>query len=247
MKSSHALPHPFRRLPRRIEISEILDDPQEVSTRALTRSLGAMTRVNRRLGGVRSLLHHLRPLARDRAPGALSLLDMGVGSGALPRTLTRTLAGDGVELEWTGVDHELPVLGVARQLQGAGSNRELVCGDALALPFAANSFDVVISSLTLHHLRDSEVPRALEEAARVARIAVLISDLERHPLHYLGARVLASSWWRHDPITRHDGPASVLRSFTRAELERLSRDLPFERVRVHRHLPFRIVLEGVLA
>ncbi len=246
MKPPQSLPHPFRRLPRRIEVAEILDDPEGVSTQALTRSLGAMTQVNSRLGGVRSLLRHLRPLTRSLGHRSLSLLDMGVGSGSLPREVSRALEGEGVKVEWIGVDRELPVLGVARQDQN-GPNRELVCADALALPFAANSFDVVISSLTLHHFADEAARLALEEAARVARMAVLMSDLERHPLHYLGARVLARSWWRNDPITRHDGPASVLRAFTRAELESLSRSLPFERVQVHRHLPFRIVFEGIPA
>jgi SAM-dependent methyltransferase len=246
MKPPPSLPHPFRRLPNRLEVAEILDDPKGVSPQALTRSLGAMTGVNNRLGGVRSLLRHLRPLARDRGHRALSLLDMGVGSGALPRAVSRALADDGVKVEWTGVDRELPVLGVARQNQ-EGPNRELVCGDALTLPFATNSFDVVISSLTLHHFADEEAQLALEEAARVARVAVFMSDLERHPLHYLGARVLARSWWRNDPITRHDGPASVLRAFTRGELESLARSLSFERVQIHRHLPFRIVFEGIPA
>jgi ubiquinone/menaquinone biosynthesis C-methylase UbiE len=246
MKRPPALPHPFRRLPHRIEVAEILDDAEGVSIQALTRSLGAMTKVNSRLGGVRSLLRHLRPLARSLGRRSLSLLDMGVGSGALPRAVARALANEGVEVEWTGVDRELPVLGVARRDPGE-ANRELVCGDALALPFPAKSFDVVISSLTLHHFGDEEARLALEEAARVARMAVFISDLERHPLHYLGARLLARSWWRNDPITSHDGPASVLRAFTRAELESLARDLSFRRVQVHRHLPFRIVLEGIPA
>ncbi len=80
--------------------------------------------------------------------------------------------------------------------------------------------------------------------ARVCRGVVLVNDLERHRLHYLGARALAATVWRHCPVTRYDGPLSVLRSFTRAELEVLGRRAGLLDLRVRRHFPFRLVLEA---
>jgi SAM-dependent methyltransferase len=251
---SPSLPPVFRRLPRREHHEEILDGG-EVTGPDLVRSLGAMAMVNRRLGGVRALRGALREL---RAPGEprlepLTLLDVGTGNGNLARALATTLRRGGRAVRAVGIDLHQSVLEAA---QAAGPDAEGVSGrkraplrlvraDGLHLPFADGSVDVVTSSLTLHHLTDGEVRALLAEAARVARRRVLLTDLERHPLHYAGARLLGLTVWRRDPITRIDGPLSVLRSFTRSELEGLAEDAPFRSVRIHRSFPFRLVLDGV--
>jgi hypothetical protein len=56
---------------------------------------------------------------------------------------------------------------------------------------------------------------------RVARIAVVVNDLERGRLHYLLARLASLV----DPsrISRHDGPASVRQAYTADELRGLLR------------------------
>ena len=54
------------------------------------------------------------------------------------------------------------------------SSDDLREGDALQLPFADDSFDWVVETGVLHHIR--HWPRAVAEMARVARYGVLISD-----------------------------------------------------------------------
>jgi|HubBroStandDraft_5_1064220.scaffolds.fasta_scaffold152745_1 hypothetical protein len=95
----------------------------------------------------------------------------------------------------------------------------VVAGDALDLPFADASMDVVSCCLFLHHLEPLQVARYLAEARRVARVAVVINDLERSPLHYRLAKLNRLI----DPsrISRHDGPVSVRRAYTRSELARM--------------------------
>ena len=78
------------------------------------------------------------------------------------------MAGDG---RWragsvTGADFTLPMLAVARRRAAAGARRSrFVQADALALPFAAASFDVVTISYGLRNIAD--IPRALGEMRRV--------------------------------------------------------------------------------
>jgi 2-polyprenyl-3-methyl-5-hydroxy-6-metoxy-1,4-benzoquinol methylase len=120
----------------------------------------------------------------------------------------------------------------------------VLAADGMKLPFARNTFDVAMSSMTLHHLDDSHARRFVAELARVAICAVIINDLERHPVNYIGARVLAATVWRKDPYTRHDGPVSVLRSFTSRELHAVGEQAGLQDVRVHRHFPYRLALIG---
>lgn len=237
-----SLPSPFRPLPRRVHHPEILDSPSPPSQAALRRSLREMWRVNRCLGGMRGLLLHLRSLSRVETRERLSLLDVGVGRGDVPAALAERLRREGLEVRWVGLDPSRAALRAADAETSTHAGQ--VQGDGLRLPFADDAFDVVISTLTLHHLRDDGARAFLTEAARVARRVVLVSDLERHRLSYLGARLLAATWWRSDPVTRYDGPLSVLRSFTADELREMASRVPFRRLRIHRHFPFRLLLEG---
>ena len=94
-----------------------------------------------------------------------------------------------------------------------------VCGDALALPFRNESFDVVGSSLFVHHLEPDEVARFLDEGLRVARHAFVINDLMRHSLHW-GLAVAGRAIYR-SRLTRHDAPASVRRAYSVDEIRRI--------------------------
>ena len=96
-----------------------------------------------------------------------SLLDVGSGTGRV----LRQLRGDH-DLRVCGIE---PVEELRRQGHARGlSEEELRLGDALALDFPDNSFDVVCEFAVLHHIRDHG--RAVAEMCRVAKRAVFLSD-----------------------------------------------------------------------
>ncbi len=95
----------------------------------------------------------------------------------------------------------------------------LFCGDALALPLADGSVDVVASCLFLHHLTEEETCVFFKEALRVARVAVVVNDLERSRIHYALAQL--ASLLDPSRLSEHDGPVSVRRAYTPRELTRI--------------------------
>lgn len=220
---------------------ELLDDPGRHPAE-LAESLEQVAQVNRLFGGTRSLRVHLDRFAGD---AHLRLLDVGTGNGRLAESLVRWAATRGGRWHLTGLELHEAVIQVARLGPlGRGAGFTLVRGDALALPFCDGAFDVVCCTLTLHHFRDEDAVRLVSELGRVARRTVLVSELERHRLAYLSARVLARTLWRRNRVTRHDGPLSVLRAFTPTELLEIGRRGGLREPRVRRHFPFRLVLEG---
>lgn len=222
--------------------AEILDRP-DMDPGRLEASLARVTEVNRYLGGVRSLRLHLGAL---RGRDGIRLLDVGTGDGGVLRDLLAWgRAGGGRDWKGVGLDRSAPALRVAASRATSDrSGVRLVRGDALGLPFRAGAFDASFATLTLHHFSDRRAVAVVAEMVRVSRERVVVSDLERSLLCWLGARLLAATRWRRDPITRHDGPLSVRRSFTPAELERIGRRAGLEESRVVRHVPFRLVLTG---
>jgi SAM-dependent methyltransferase len=166
---------------------------------------------------------------------------VGTGNGEVLRALISWSASRGGCWRGFGLDIHPDVVALASEKGRNRPSLPIVRADALALPFADGAFDVALCTLTLHHFPNGDAVRLLRELARVARRLVLVSDLERSRLAYLFSRLFALTWWRANRITRHDGPVSVLRSFTPGELGELGRRAGLS-ARVRRCFPFRLTL-----
>lgn len=211
---------------QRVVIPELLDSdagtPQEIGD-----SLRDLARIHRWFGGVSTTQNLIQRVAARTGRRQLSLLDVASGSGELPHAVRRQLRRH-VTLDVTLMDR-------ARTHLNGASNA--VVGDALAMPFERSSFDLVSSSLFVHHLEPAEVAKFVNEALRVARIAVLINDLQRNWLHL--AAVYAGFLLFRSRVTRHDAPASVRRAYTAAELRGMLRETQAARVEISSHYLFR--------
>jgi SAM-dependent methyltransferase len=228
---------------RRAEHAPERMDAPDVDPGGLRRALDDIAVVNRWLGARRALLRHL-PGALPEGSAPARVLDVGTGSCDLPLAVARWARGRRPVLI-TGVDAHAATIDAARDRTRACPEIRLSRADALRLPFREGAFDLALLSMTLHHMDGPDLVRVLREIGRVARGGVvLVCELERALPHYLGARLLAATLWRRHAVTRHDGPLSVLRAFTPAELLELARSAGLHQPRVHRHPFYRLVLRA---
>ena len=191
---------------KRVVVPELLDSdsgtPREVAD-----SLADLRMLNRRFGGVNTMSSLLREVAAARGISEIDWLDVAGGAGDVATLAGQSLSRLGLIVRPVVMDR------ATTHMNGRGRN---VCGDALALPFRDSSFDVVGSSLFAHHLEPEELVRFARESLRVARLALVINDLIRHPLHL--ALALAGRPIYRSRITRHDSAASVRRAYTMDEV-----------------------------
>jgi SAM-dependent methyltransferase len=229
------------RLRRRERAHELMDAP-DVEPATLTAALDHVAMVNRWTGARRALLRHL-PWALP--PGRSRVLDVGTGSADMPLAMADWAERQRRPLSILAADRHGATLDVARRRIGRRPDITAIRADALQLPFPTGSIDLAILSMTLHHMERSALVAALAELARVARGGrILVAELERCIPNYLGARLLAATIWRSNPVTRHDGPLSVLRSFTPRELRDLAASAGLRQAVVHRHPFYRLVLRA---
>jgi len=228
--------------PARQRGTEILDDPGDNPALAL-RSLRDVALANRFFGGRRAVLVEVRrvlralrekPSARNPQHPVL-LLDIGTGLGDIPRAAQRMAAGTSLPLTTIGVEL-VPALARA----ASTSCTHGLAADAMSLPFADGSIDIVTCSQVLHHFDGPDADRLLQECTRVASSAVIIGDLRRSWFAVAGLWA-ASFLLRFHPVSRHDGIVSILRGFTRDELQALAERATGCSVRAQRAPGFRVV------
>lgn len=218
--------------PARRDGREILDG-DGLDPRIVQRSMGDVARANALFGGASALLAELEPTLHSLPPVA-TLLDIGTGLGDIPAQARNRAKGHGVELHTVGLD-------IAPELAAASAEKvdAAVCADALRLPFADDSIDVVTCSQVLHHFPSTSGTELLREMNRVARVRVVVSDLRRSWTAAGGLWVASFPLFFH-PISRHDGVVSVLRGFTPVELERLVNQSVGANARASRRFAFRV-------
>ncbi len=192
--------------------TELLDDPAADPALA-AESFRNISRSNRWFGGAAAMRYGLRRALGGVGPDAtLSLLDLGTGAGDLPQAARRWAARRGVRLVPMGLERSRVAAGIA---QGAGVPCAVAC--AGAPPVRDKSVDVVLVSQVVHHLDRESAVRLLRTCDRLARRAVIITDLRRGALgraaFWVGARAL-----RFDPVTLADGMTSIRRGYTLSEL-----------------------------
>jgi ubiquinone/menaquinone biosynthesis C-methylase UbiE len=222
--------------------AELMDEPAQ-DHGELAVSLADLRGVNRWLGGTRVALHHLAELIERHPRGEYRILDIATGSGDIPLRIAAWARREDVQLRIVATDNHQTTLEMAREHTAAEPWIRVEVADALKLPYPDESFDVVLFSTALHHFDDErDCIRVLREMHRVSRIGFVVNDLARSRAALLGARLLAITFWRTHPVTRHDGPLSVRRSFTPAELRALAARAGFADARVQAHVPFRLAL-----
>lgn len=117
-------------------------------------------------------------------PDAETILDVGCGTGFFTNWF------ESLGLQVYGLDRSKEMI-----LEAKNAYR-LTCvgGDASALPFSANSFDVVTLITTLEFL--SNPLQALSEALRITRLGMILGVINKHSWLGLRYRLKGGPIWR---------------------------------------------------
>lgn len=106
----------------------------------------------------------LAAMVKSAARGEVSrVLDLGCGTGNLISMLLEEFPG----AEFSGVDPSQGMREVCEERFADYHNLEIREGDALAIPYPDGSFDLIVSSLALHHVPPELKAAMATELARV--------------------------------------------------------------------------------
>ncbi len=231
---------PSRNLERRNLQPEIMDQPG-IDAQRYRRVMEGLTRINYVTRSAGLFWPSIRQLASASPGWAFTLLDVATGAGDVPVSLARRARRAGIDLRVSACDVSQQAIDHARErAERAGVDVTFFVHDAVAAGIP-KPFDMVTSSLFLHHLEDAQCVEVLRTMSAAARRLLLISDLLRsranYWMAYVGVRLLTRS-----DVMHIDGPRSVEGAFAWDEVRQLCRRAGLESVELAHRWPCRYLL-----
>jgi len=222
---------------------EIMDAPDLPPVR-FVETLKGLGRVNTVTRSARLMWPDLEAAALRHPERPLRILDVACGGGDVLIALWRTAAKRGLRLELAGCDLSPTAVGYASDAAiKAGVPIKFFVHRVPQDPLP-EGYDVIMSTLFLHHLDEDGAISFLRDAAAKTRDRIVIQDLVRSPMSYWFARLGTSMLFLND-ICRLDGRTSVEGAFTRPEALELARKAGLDRAKIVLRFPFRYLIRWV--
>lgn len=199
-----------------------------------------LDRVGRLLGGDRATFWALEQLKKPFD----SILDVGCGGGLFALRLGKRYPAAQI----TGIDLSSEAIVFAsnalQKTQPPLSNVAFTLSASKELTYPPASFDIVTATLVCHHLDDESLVGLIKKAGHIARQAVILNDLHRHPLALAGFAALMPFLFPNR-LVWHDGLLSIRKGFTRSDWEALlhKAGIPPSRYSITWHWAFRWIVK----
>lgn len=168
-------------------------------------------------------------------------LDIGCGNGILTRHLRTRVA------HVIGIDIDPPMIELAKKETGSSPDGiEYVFGDILTYPFKLESFDVIASVATLHHMDTVAALKRIRDLLRPGGIVVIIgvarSRIPQDLFYNIGGMVTSRMFKMKRAFWHHPAPMLWPPKDTFADVERIAKSVLGKDVVYQRHLLFRYTL-----
>ena len=194
---------------------ELMDAP-DIPVKLLHKNLGELDILNRYLGGHSISMEGIKRLMTDRQK-VYHIVDLGCGSGDVLKYIARWARSNQCRVKLTGVDRNPDA--IQYLVKNCSQYPEIngVVSDYKDFLATAPKIDIVHSSLFCHHLNNHELLDLFRHLKTYSCEGFVINDLQRSSIAYYSVWIF-TRLLNGSVLSKHDGPISVLRAFTRKEL-----------------------------
>lgn len=204
---------------QRVITPELMDDPS-LDPALLRDALTGLGRLNT-VSMAGPLLWRVVATEARRADKVIRVLDVGCAGGEWVVGAAARAARSGLRAEFSGCDFNPALIAMAGERAHAAGLRCSFFVHDIIRAGDLDEYDVVMSSLMLHHLSDRDARFALSAMRAASRGLVVVNDLVRSRLN-LSMVGAASRTLTRSPVVRTDALLSVRAAFTRRELLQLA-------------------------
>lgn len=207
----------------RSEAEEIMDN-LDYNGPILHDALDKLAKINHWLGGNKVTINGLKTALKNHPKKEpVTIIDLGCGGGDILREVSQFGKRNGYQFHLIGIDANQHTVAYAKRLSEGYDNIKYKAIDIFSEEFKALQYDLVLTTLFLHHFKNDELVSFLEPVLEKAKLGVVVNDLHRHKLAYYLFKLLCTTIKNKTIV--EDGLTSVLRGFKRQELIDMSEQL----------------------
>ncbi len=202
---------------------ELMDD-FTMTGELLGNTLDQLANINRWLGGNSVTLNGLKKLVKNESKNeVITIVDLGCGNGDMLRKVANYGRKEGYNFKLIGIDANEYTINYAKNLSLNYHEIRYLQQDVFSNEFKNLSYDIVLSTLFLHHFTEDKIVDLLALILKKANLGVIVNDLHRHSMAYYLFKLLCLVI--RNPMVKEDGLISILRGFKRLDLKRISEKL----------------------
>jgi len=202
---------------------ELMDD-FSMKGELLRDTLDKLGKINKWLGGNHVTLNGLKKVLIDQPKNKLiTIIDLGCGHGEILRLIGDYGRQEGYKFKLIGIDANQDAIDYAIELSQDYEELTFENIDIFSEEFQDLDYDVVLSTLFLHHFNQDEIHNLLKIITSKAKLGIVVNDLQRNKVAYGLFKLLGLVISNHMIV--QDGLTSILRAFKRDELENISKQL----------------------
>jgi len=202
---------------------ELMDD-FTMSGELLANTLDQLANINKWLGGNSITLNGLKKLLKNELKNKLiTIIDLGCGNGDMLRKVADYGKKQGYNFKLIGIDANEYTVNYANKLSQDYKEISYLQQDVFSDQFKNLDYDIVLSTLFLHHFTEEEIVTLLSLVLKKSTIGIIVNDLHRHAMAYYLFELLCLTI--KNQMIKKDGLISILRGFKRVDLERISKKL----------------------
>ncbi len=217
---------------------ELMDD-LSLNTDDLRKNLDEIDTINRVLGGNEITIKCVEKLI-EMFPSnrELTIVDLGCGSGTLLTLVSKVIKKRGLKVKCLGVDANPYIIEYAKQKNKLFHDVNFQTLNIFSPEFKELKADIFVATLFFHHFTEEQLIPVLNTIYHNSAMGLVVNDLERNALAYYGIEVLTNLFSR-SPLTKNDAKLSVLRGFSRVELQSIMHQSEWKSYRLRWRWAFR--------
>ncbi|WP_343486261.1 methyltransferase domain-containing protein [Allomuricauda sp. d1] len=204
--------------------TELMDAP-DIGVETLKMVFEDINKTNRLLGGNAITVQKVMDWVYETKKESYTILDAGCGDGNMLRALATAFRKAGIRGHFSGIELRDDIIELAREKSLNFPEIAYQKGNIMHLNTENHSCDIVICTLTVHHFENSSIPSLLKTMLGVAKIGVIINDLQRSRLACMLFRLFSMMFMKTN-VAKNDGLVSIKRAFKKSELIAFSKKIP---------------------
>ena len=215
-------------------------DRDDIPFEDIRQNMQELNFINTWLGGHAITTEAFKMLCGNKKQ--ISVCEIGCGGGDNLLAIEKWCNKNGINVQLTGIDMKPECIIFAEGRTAFSSPVKWITSDYHKVSFPTKP-DIIFSSLFCHHFTDEELIFQLQWMNENAQAGFFINDLQRHFLAYYSIKIL-SRVFSKSYLVKNDAPLSVLRGFTKNELQHLLEQAAIKGFEVKWKWAFRWVVTG---